>query len=355
MFGLQRKSNKEKHPRLSVSQTAFKYALNTFDEYVDVQEKPNRWSKEHVNTSKDVADPKRQHFQFDVQQFCDNFVKGVDKALKDVSKRQKKSTSTRAPVAEPSFSISKKTQGESENCFEEFKDFSDSSPIFDETDEEPIESLMSCEESCDLPYLESEFINDNEQANVELTVLQPEHPSSLVLSQQVFEEEPLDIPHQCPCLDTWISLDEVPEPIFDVEDEPDPVFDEEATSIISTFMESHLCFDSGTTTAPSSPAPLLPDLQEHCEKSELVISLPDMFDKISSLDVIRFGLDKIKENCFSKSVFGNMINSFKIFEPDKFLDQQRFQNNLGISSEIILSFDQSLEQSKVFDHFEKYL
>jgi len=98
---------------------------------------------------------------------------------------------------------------------------------------------------------------------------------------------------------------------------------------------------------------LLPDLQEHCEKSELVISLPDMFDKISSLDVIRFGLDKIKENCFS--VFGNMINSFKIFEPDKFLDQQRFQNNLGISSEIILSFDQSLEQSKVFDHFESIL
>ncbi|KAG5375373.1 hypothetical protein IGI04_039969 [Brassica rapa subsp. trilocularis] len=355
MFGLQRKNTKEKSPRPSTSQSSFKSSLNYFDECVSVQEKPNRWSNEHVNTSKGESDPRRRLLQFDVQQFCDNFVKGVDKALKDVRKSQKKSTSTRAPVAEPSFSISKKTEGESENCFEEFKDFSDSSPIFDETDEEPIESLMSCEESCDRPYLESEFINDNEQANVELTVLQPEHPSSLVLSQQVFEEEPLDIPHQCPCLDTWISLDEVPEPIFDVEDEPDPVFDEEATSIISTFMESHLCFDSGTTTAPSSPAPLLPDLQEHCEKSELVISLPDMFDKISSLDVIRFGLDKIKENCFSKSVFGNMINSFKIFEPDKFLDQQRFQNNLGISSEIILSFDQSLEQSKVFDHFEKYL
>ncbi|KAG5393534.1 hypothetical protein IGI04_023497 [Brassica rapa subsp. trilocularis] len=225
------------------------------------------WSKEHVNTYKGESDPRRRLLHFDVQQFCDNFVKGVDKALKDVSKSQKKSTSTRAPVAEPSFSISKKTQGESENCFEELKDFSDSSPIFDETDEELIEKL---------------------------TVLQPEHPSSLVLSQQVFEEEPLDIPHQCPCLDTWISLDEVPEPIFDVEDEPDPVFDEEATSIISTFMESHLCFVSGTTTAPSSHAPLLPDLQEHCEKSELFISLPDMFDKISSLDpdLLSFENDK---------------------------------------------------------------
>uniref|UniRef100_A0A0D3DQS0 Protein kinase domain-containing protein n=1 Tax=Brassica oleracea var. oleracea TaxID=109376 RepID=A0A0D3DQS0_BRAOL len=302
MFGLQRKDTKEKSPRPSASQSSFKSALNYFDECVSVQKKPNRWSKEHINTSKGESGPKRQSFQFDVQQFCDNFVKGVDKALKDVSKSQKKSTSTRAPVAEPSSSISKKTQSESENCFEEFKDFSNSSPIFDETDEEPIESLMSCEESCDLPYLESKFINDNEQANVELTVLQPEHPSSLVLSQQVFEEEPLDIPHQFPCLDTWISLDEVPEPIFDVEDQPDPVFDEEATSIISTFMESHLCFDSGTTTAPSSPAPLLPDHQEHCEKSELVISLPDIIDKISSLD-------------------------------------ERFQTDLGISSEIILSFE----------------
>ncbi|WZZ87749.1 hypothetical protein YC2023_116328 [Brassica napus] len=148
MFGLQRKNTKEKSPRPSASQSSFKSALNYFDECVSVQEKTNRWSKEHVNTSKGESGPKRQSFQFDVQQFCDNFVKGVDKALKDISKSQKKSTSTRAPVAEPSFSISKKTQ-----------------------------------ESCDLPYLESEFINDIEQANVELTVLQPEHPSSLVLSQ----------------------------------------------------------------------------------------------------------------------------------------------------------------------------
>ena len=350
MFGLQRKSNKEKHPRLSVSQTSFKSSLNYFDECVSVQEKPNRWSKEHVNTSKGESDPRRRLLQFDVQQFCDNFVKGVDKALKDVSKSQKKSTSTRAPVAEPSLFISKKAQGKSENHFEELKDFSDSLPIFDESDEELIESLMFCEKDCDLPSLETEFNLDNEQAIVELTVLQPELPSSLVLSPQVFEEEPLDFPHQCPCLDTRICLDDDLGPIFDEEDEPGPVFDEEARSITSIAMENYLCFDPGTT-----PAPLLPDLQEHCEKSELVTSLPDMFDKISSLDVIRFDLDKIKENCFSKSVFGNMINSFKIFEPDKFLDQQRFQTDLGISSEIILSFDQSLEQSKVFDHFEKYL
>ncbi|WZZ08229.1 hypothetical protein YC2023_094150 [Brassica napus] len=299
MFGLQRKSSKEKSPQQTISQSSFKYSLNNFDEFVSVQDRPNRRCNEPFKSSQGEADPKRRFDQFDVQEICDNFEKGMMKALKDISKSHKKSTFTRAPVVEPSLFISKKSKGKSETHVEELKDFSDSLPTFDEYDDEPIESLMSCEESCDLLYLESEFINDNEQANV-------------------FEEEPLDIPHQCPCLDTWISLDEVPEPIFNVEDEPDPVFDEQATSIISTFMESHLCFDSGTTTAPSSPAPLLPDLQEHCEKSELVISLPDMFDKISSLD-------------------------------------QRFQTDLGISSEIILSFYQSLEQSKVFDHFEKYL
>ncbi|KAG5378435.1 hypothetical protein IGI04_026277 [Brassica rapa subsp. trilocularis] len=344
MFGLQRKSNKEKPQRNSNSQTPFKYPLNYFDEFVSVQEQPAIRRK----TTRDVADPKRQPFQIDVQQICDNLVKGVDKALKDFNKSQKKSTSTRAPVAEPSLFISKKAQGESENHFEELKDFSDSLPIFDESDEELIESLMFCEKHCDLPSLETEFNLDNEQAIVELTVLQPELPSSLVLSPQVFEEEPLDFPHQCPCLDTRICLDDELGPIFDEEDELGPVFDEEATSIISTFMESHLCFDSGTTTAPSSPAPVLHDLQEHCEEPSSLNSLPDMVVKVSTDDVIRFGLDKMKDFCVSKSVFYNMINSLKIFEPDKCLDQSRFQNVNGVTSGIILSSDQFLEHNKGF-------
>ncbi|KAJ4870044.1 Uncharacterized protein Rs2_48363 [Raphanus sativus] len=106
-------------------------------------------------------------------------------ALEDVSKSHKKSTSTRAHVAEPSLFISEKTQGESENHFEKLKDFSDSLPIYDESDEELVESLITCEDKCDLPSLEPEFVFENEQANVELTVLQPELPSSLVLSPQV--------------------------------------------------------------------------------------------------------------------------------------------------------------------------
>ena len=103
------------------------------------------------------------------------------------------------------------------------------------------------------------------------------------MSPQVFEEEPLYYPHQGPHLDTRKPLDEDLGPIFDKEDEPGPVFDEEATSITSIVMESHLCFDPGTTHAPLSP-----DLQEHCKQSDLLHSQPDMFVKISSLGVIHF-------------------------------------------------------------------
>ncbi|KAF3503528.1 hypothetical protein F2Q69_00042879 [Brassica cretica] len=247
---------------------------------------------------------KSDYFSFDVQEICDNFEKGMMKALKDISKSHKKSTSTRAPVAEPSLFISEKPKGKSETHVEEFKDFSNSLPIFDESDEEPIESLMTCENKCDLPSLEPEFVTDIEHAIVELIILQPEHPSSLVLSPQVFKEEPLDLPYQGPRLDTRISFDEDLDPIFDEEDEPGPVFDEEATSITSIVMESHLCFDSGTT-----PAALSFELHEHCEQSDFLNSQPDMFVKISSLDVIRFGLEKVKDFCVSKSVFQSMINS----------------------------------------------
>uniref|UniRef100_A0A0D2ZXM7 Uncharacterized protein n=1 Tax=Brassica oleracea var. oleracea TaxID=109376 RepID=A0A0D2ZXM7_BRAOL len=209
---------------------------------------------------------------YDAQDICDNFEKGIMKALKGIRKSHKKSTSTRAHVAEPSLFISEKPKGKSETHVEEFKDFSDSLPIFDESDEEPIESLMTCENKCDLSSLEPEFVTGIEQAIVELTILQPEHPSNLVLSPQIFEEEPLDLPHQGPRLDTRISFDEDLDPIFDEEDEPGPVFDEGATNITSIAMERHLCFDPGTT-----PTPLSFELQEHCEQSDFLNSQPDMF------------------------------------------------------------------------------
>ncbi|KAJ4907781.1 Cytochrome P450 protein [Raphanus sativus] len=284
MFGLLRKSSKEKPPRHSATQTPFKYPLNNFDEFVSVQEKPNQRCKEHSRPSRDVADPKRRLLQFDVQEFCDNFEKGMMKALKDVSKSHKKSTSTRAPVAEPSLFISEKTQGESENYFEKLKDFSDSLPIYDESDEELIGSLITCEDECDLPSPKSDFmINDG------LTCFEPELPSSLVLSSHDFEEEPFNHPHHGRPPGTRTPFDDDIGPIFDEEDDLDPIFDEEATSITSIAMESHLCFDPGT-----SPSPLSPDLQKHCENSDLLNSLPEMFVKISSHDpdLVCFETDK---------------------------------------------------------------
>ena len=92
---------------------------------------------------------KRYTLRFDVQEFCDNFEKEMLKALKDVSKIQKKSTNTRTPVAKPSLFINEKPKGKSENNLEDLKDFSDSLPIFNEYDEELLESLILCEDECD--------------------------------------------------------------------------------------------------------------------------------------------------------------------------------------------------------------
>ena len=86
MFGLQRKSSKEKSPRQTVSQSPFKYSLNNFDEFVSVQERLDIRCNDHIKTTRDVADPKRQLLQFDVQEICDNFEKGMMKAIKDISK-----------------------------------------------------------------------------------------------------------------------------------------------------------------------------------------------------------------------------------------------------------------------------
>ncbi|KAF2601106.1 hypothetical protein F2Q70_00026706 [Brassica cretica] len=139
--------------------------------------------------------------QFDVQEFCDNIVEGMMEALKDVSKSHKKSTTTCAPVAESPIFISESSKGKSENNLEELRKISDSLPIFDEYDEELIKSLLICEDNCDLPFPESDFMLDDEETNG-LTCFELEHPSSLILSSQDLEEEPFNYPHQGPLLDT---------------------------------------------------------------------------------------------------------------------------------------------------------
>ena len=69
-------------------------------------------------------------------------------------------------------------------------------------------------------------------------------------------------------------------PIFDDEDKLGPTFDEKAPSMTSINMENHLCFDPGTT-----PTPLTTDIQEQCEKLDLINFLSEMCVKISSQDV----------------------------------------------------------------------
>ncbi|KAF2616062.1 hypothetical protein F2Q70_00011589 [Brassica cretica] len=310
---------------------------------------PNRRCKEQFKSSRDEADQRRCFLQFDVQKFCDNFEKEMMKALRDVRKIQKKSTTTHAHVAEPSLFISEKPKGKSENNLEDLKKNLNSLPIFDEYDEELLESLIICEDECDLPSPKSDFMFDDEETNG-LTCFEREHPSSRVLVSQDLEEEPFDYPHQGPLLDTRRPMDGDLGPIFDEEDELGQIFNEEARSLTSINMENHLCFVPGTT-----PTPLSKNIQEHCEKLDLINSLPKNFAKISSQDVKHFGFDKVKQFCVSNSVFENIINSFKLIEPVKLFDQKRFQNGNNIHSDLVLSFDQFLKHSKGFDHLEKSL
>ena len=92
---------------------------------------------------------------------------GEEEFHEDVNKSQKKSTTTCAPVAEQPIFISEKPNGKSENNLKELKDFSYSLPIFDEYDTELMESLMICEDKCELPSPESDFMLDNEKTNAE--------------------------------------------------------------------------------------------------------------------------------------------------------------------------------------------
>nr|VDD35417.1 unnamed protein product [Brassica oleracea] len=333
MFGLHKKSGQEKFQRQANYHSSSQNLLNVFDDFVPVQERltqrkphemPNRRCKEQFKTFRDEAVQRRLFSQFEIQEFCDNLVEGVVKALKDVSKSHKKSTTTCAPVAEPSLFINEKPKGKFENNLEDLKDFSDSLPIFDEYNEKLLESLIIYEDECDLPSAKSNFMFDDEETNG-LTSFEPEHPSSVVLVSQDFEEEQFNYPQQGPLLDTRRPMDDDLGPIFDEENELGPILEEKAPSITSINMENHLCFDPGTTHAPLSPNP-----QEHCKELGIICYVPDLFVKVSSSDRKCFGLEKIKEFCVSNSIFDNMIHSFKKLEPDKLFDQKCVQDDNDI-------------------------
>src|SRR5690606_38880136 len=97
------------------------------------------------------------------------------------------------------------------------------------------------------------------------------------------------------------------------------------------------------------------DLQEHCKEFNMVAYVPEMFVKVSTKDIKRFGLEKVKDFCVSNSVFGNMSKSFTELEQVELFDQKRFQNNNNNISGHVLSLDQFLKYCQSFDHCEKVL
>lgn len=103
----------------------------------------------------------------------------------------------------------------------------------------------------------------------------------------------------------------------------------------------------------TSPESLSYDLQEHCKKINMVVSVPEMFVKVSTEDIKRFGLDKIKDFCVSKPGFDNMSKSFKELKPENLFDQKRFQTDNNHLSGHVLSLDHFMKHSKSFDHYEK--
>ncbi|XP_048601939.1 uncharacterized protein LOC125580809 [Brassica napus] len=81
----------------------------------------------------------------------------------------------------------------------------------------------------------------------------------------------------------------------------------------------------------------------------MVTSVPEMFLMVSTHDVKRFGLDKVKDFCVSNSVYDSMLKTFKELEPDKLFDQKYFQYGNKNFSGHVLSFEQFM------NHHEKIL
>ncbi|XP_013610678.1 PREDICTED: uncharacterized protein LOC106317399 [Brassica oleracea var. oleracea] len=162
-----------------------------------------------------------------------------------------------------------------------------------------------------LPHSESNFDNSFD----ELTCLEPVQPSRIDSVSQVAKED-------------------------SAEKEPESTTQEEQQKNLQT---------------ESAHESLSYDLQEHCNEFNMVAFVPGMFVKVSTEDIKRFGLDKVKDFCVSKSVFVNMFKSFKELKPEIIFDQKRFQNQNNNISGHILSFDHFLKHGKSFDHFENVL
>ncbi|WZY94174.1 hypothetical protein YC2023_066503 [Brassica napus] len=166
------------------------------------------------------------------------------------------------------------------------------------------------EQECSL-FLPQSELNFNNSCD-ELTCLKPVQPSSLVSVSQVAKED---------------SAEKEPEQSTQGEE-----------------LEQQKNLQSETIHEPLSY-----DLQKHCKEFNMVTSVPELFVVVTTQDVKRFGLEKVKDFCVSNSVYDRMLKSFKELEPDKLFDQKYFQYGNKNFSGHVLSFEQFM------NHHEKIL
>ncbi|CAN7110996.1 unnamed protein product [Brassica rapa subsp. narinosa] len=166
------------------------------------------------------------------------------------------------------------------------------------------------EQECSL-FLPQSELNFNNSCD-ELTCLKPVQPSSLVSVSQVAKED-------------------------SAEKEP-------GQSTQGEELEQQKNLQSETIHASLSY-----DLQKHCKEFNMVTSVPELFVVVTTQDVKRFGLEKVKDFCVSNSVYDRMLKSFKELEPDKLFDQKYFKYGNKNFSGHVLSFE------RFMNHHEKIL
>ncbi|KAG5374312.1 hypothetical protein IGI04_042378, partial [Brassica rapa subsp. trilocularis] len=166
------------------------------------------------------------------------------------------------------------------------------------------------EQECSLSLPQSE-LNFNNSCD-ELTCLKPVQPSSLVSVSQVAKED---------------SAEKEPEQSTQGEE-----------------LEQQKNLQSETIHEPLSY-----DLQKHCKEFDMVTSVPELFVVVTTQDVKRFGLEKVKDFCVSNSVYDRMLKSFKELEPDKLFDQKYFQYGLFFEDILVYNtfFDKPVAQLKL--------
>ncbi|KAF3591247.1 hypothetical protein DY000_02023300 [Brassica cretica] len=107
-------------------------------------------------------------------------------------------------------------------------------------------------------------------------------------------------------------------------------------------MENRLCFDPGTTPTPLS--------KEHCKKLCIISSVSDLFDKVSSNDIKRSGLDHL-ENSFELDLQQLVLCSRKSFDSFVFkensfsLSSYGHELIIGILHVLKMSYDISCPES----------